>query len=109
MAAKNEGKSVKLPEAKTGASKSSAEQASRDALRLLADTVIQTLGLSHEHCRVKVHPLWENHYRVNIYNYAGSYGAAIDLSYFIRLDANMRIQLCEPKLPTLPTATGPFG
>lgn len=61
--------------------------------------VMAVLGRPKEYHRVDVHPLWKDHYRVNVVvGSLDSYSWRIAHSYFVNADASGTISSTIPKL-----------
>ena len=72
------------------------ERESRNAR--IGQRVIQTLGRPDGLQGVQVRPLWEDHYRVNVFVGADAASVKITSSYFVEADADGNIIESTPKI-----------
>jgi hypothetical protein len=65
---------------------------------LIAEQLIHTLGEPGGLLKVQVRPLWENHYRVNVFIGGDAISATIANSYFVTADNDGNIVKSTPKI-----------
>src|SRR5260370_26051110 len=75
------------------------EQHQRDTLNaLIGEQLMHTRGAPDDLLKVQVRPLWEDHYRVNVFVGLDIVSAKVAHSYFLTADANGNIMESTPKI-----------
>jgi hypothetical protein len=65
---------------------------------LIGEQVMHTLGKPTNLLMVQVRPLWDNHYRVNIFVGGDAASATVANSYFLVVGSDGNIKTSQPKL-----------
>jgi hypothetical protein len=75
------------------------EQHRRAALKaLMGEQVMRALGQPGSLYQVQVRPLWEDHYRVNVFVGVDAASAKVAHSYFLVADSDGKIVASTPKI-----------
>ena len=73
-------------------------ESTQQVLATIGRNVTALLGRPRDLFQVAVRPLWDNHYRVNVYLGTESVAATIANSYFLTVDARGNILDSSPKV-----------
>jgi len=68
--------------------------------------VLAAFGRSPDLLRVIVRPLWQNHFRVNVFVGSDAASACIAHSYFVEVGTGGDILSANPRLPSTPPLPG---
>lgn len=68
--------------------------------------VLAAFGRSSEVLRIVVRPLWQNHFRVNVFVGSDAASACIAHSYFVEVGNGGDILSANPRLPSNPQLSG---
>jgi len=80
-------------------SPSDLERHTREAFSaLIREQVLHSTGTPGDLLSVRVHPLWDNHYRVNIFSGADITSARVARSYFLVTDADGNVVASTPPI-----------
>jgi hypothetical protein len=63
---------------------------------LIREQIVHRLGFVHDLLAVHVRPLWENHYRVNVFVGKNVTAARVASSYFLAVDGDGNILSSSP-------------
>jgi hypothetical protein len=75
------------------------EQHKREALNaLIGKQVVHTLGVPCDLLTVQVRPLWEGHYRINVFVGAHAASAKVAHSFFLEADSDGAVIASTPKI-----------
>jgi hypothetical protein len=73
------------------------ERHGRDTLHsLIGEQILHALGEPRDLLQVQIRPLWENHYRANVFTGKDAGSARIADSYFLTADGEGNIIACTP-------------
>jgi hypothetical protein len=75
-----------------------AKEAHQHRSTFISDQLMQALGRPAALYRVEVRPLWEDHYRVNVFVSADAGSTRVAQSYFLVTDEEGNILASTPKI-----------
>jgi hypothetical protein len=86
-----------MPATEQPEQRSDLERHARDTLpSLIGEQILHALGEPRDLLRVQVRPLWENHYRANVFTGKDAGSARIADSYFLTADGDGNIIASTP-------------
>ena len=88
-----------MPATKQPEQRNDLERHGRDKLNsLIGEQILHALGEPRDLLKVQVRPLWENHYRANVFTGKDSGSAQVADSYFLTADGDGNIIASAPEI-----------
>ncbi|HVS35903.1 MAG TPA: hypothetical protein VMS17_09995 [Gemmataceae bacterium] len=88
-----------MPATKQAEQRDDLERGRRDTFNsLIKEQIIHTLGEPRDLLQVQVRPLWEGHYRANVFIGKDSASAQVADSFFLTIDGDGNIMASTPAI-----------